>query len=282
MAEVEKVMMQAKDKFYDMFLKEPSKETFCKFINQNFGEQNDIEFKEQWIEEGHLVKTILAMANSRGGIIVFGIKEKKGSGILDAVGLESFVDKAKINDGISKYVSSNLNYEILDFEYNDKGVYPALCNKKFQILFVYDVPSKLPFMSKKAGVDIEKDIIYVRHGTKCEKATVEDIDKIIYARLNSEKKEYLSDMSLEHHLKQLKLLYSEVPEKIDKVVRRTQPTLYDMLVNGFYNCLIPGINYPKYEHIEIDNLYCPKETYEAFIANAIEEKKERIRKVLDI
>ena len=60
---------QIRDKFYDDFLKEPTKDNFRAFLKNNCGELDEVDFKEQWISKGHLAKTILAMANSRGGII---------------------------------------------------------------------------------------------------------------------------------------------------------------------------------------------------------------------
>lgn len=65
-----------KDQFYDRFLQEPTKENFRKFLQENCGEMDEVDYKEQWIEKGHLAKTILAMANSGGGIIVVGIREE--------------------------------------------------------------------------------------------------------------------------------------------------------------------------------------------------------------
>ena len=58
---------QIKDRFYDMFLKDPTKENFRRFIEENPGEMDDIDFKEQWVEKGHLAKTLLAMGNSAAG-----------------------------------------------------------------------------------------------------------------------------------------------------------------------------------------------------------------------
>ena len=69
------MIKQGKDKFYDEVVKEPSKDKFRKFIKENLGELDEVDFKEQWIPKGELSKLLLAMANSRGGVIVVGIKE---------------------------------------------------------------------------------------------------------------------------------------------------------------------------------------------------------------
>ena len=63
------MLRQSKDKFYDDFLKEPTKDNFRHFLKENCGEMDEVDFKESWIEKGHLAKTLLAMANSHGGIV---------------------------------------------------------------------------------------------------------------------------------------------------------------------------------------------------------------------
>ena len=70
-------MIQWKDAFYNEFLKDPSKDTFSRFLKNNVGEMDNIDFKEKWTEKGKLAKTILSIANSRGGIIAIGIKENE-------------------------------------------------------------------------------------------------------------------------------------------------------------------------------------------------------------
>ncbi|HPY85994.1 MAG TPA: ATP-binding protein [Ruminococcus flavefaciens] len=123
---------QIKDKFYDDFLKSPSKDNFRKFLKENCGELNEIDFKLEWIDKGQLSKMILSMANSHGGIIVVGVNENE-DGTLSLEGLAQLKDKADINNEISKYVPPGLDYEVFDFVY-DASEYPAVENKKFQLL----------------------------------------------------------------------------------------------------------------------------------------------------
>ncbi len=271
-------MIQWKEKFYGQFLKNPSKETFNQFLKENYGELNCVDFKSSWIYKGHLAKTILAMANYCGGMIVFGIKEEN-DGTLTPVGLENFEDKADIGNSVSKFISPNLDYEILDFDYSDTSTYPTAENKKFQILIVHDTPERLPFVSLNSSTGIEKDIIYIRRGTKCEKATSEEIEKIISAKIDTIFKE-TTNMNIEQHLAQLKTLYKELPEKISKLVRRGNNSILHslgLLGANFYNTF-----YGNDEYVEINNPNYPEETYEAFIAKMIRLKKLKIEKVLEL
>ena len=46
-------------------------------------------------------------------------------------------------------------------------------------MVIHDTPERLPFVSLGQSEKIEKDVIYVRRGTKSEKATSEEINRII-------------------------------------------------------------------------------------------------------
>ncbi|MDU0074771.1 MULTISPECIES: AlbA family DNA-binding domain-containing protein [Bacillus] len=51
--------------------------SFKEFVNSLYGETNFLDYKEKIIEEFKLAKLLLAMANSGGGMIVFGIEDKE-------------------------------------------------------------------------------------------------------------------------------------------------------------------------------------------------------------
>ena len=53
-------------------LQEPTLDKFREFLRSQTGEHNSIDFKKEWIENAELAKMMLAMANTQGGIIVFG------------------------------------------------------------------------------------------------------------------------------------------------------------------------------------------------------------------
>ena len=77
----------------------PDRVTFREFLKTNTGEYDDIEFKGDYIEEYKLAKHIIAMANSGGGIITFGIEEDKNN-ILTPLGIE-IKDKTEIKEKLS-------------------------------------------------------------------------------------------------------------------------------------------------------------------------------------
>lgn len=274
--------MIIKDKLYDDFLKNPTKDNFRVFLQNAFGEMDEIDYKEKWIEKGHLAKTMLAMANSRGGIIVVGVKEEE-NGSLTAVGLDKFKDKAVINNEIAKYIPPELDYIIYDYDY-ETSEYEAIIGKKFQLLHVHDTPERLPFISMNETTDLKKDTIYIRRGTKCEQASAAEINMLLNAKIENIFKDY-SDLSLNQHLEQLKILYGELPKKISVLVRKgtslsnlTNPLsgLADVIKAYRLNFGIPD------EYEEKDNPDYPDESYEAFINRMIKLKKLKIEKYLDL
>lgn len=273
---------QIKDKFYDDFLKSPSKDNFRKFLKENCGELNEIDFKLEWIDKGQLSKMILSMANSHGGIIVVGVNENE-DGTLSLEGLAQLKDKADINNEISKYVPPGLDYEVFDFVY-DASEYPAVENKKFQLLIIHDTPERLPFISMKETTGLKSDTIYIRRGTKCEIANEHEIEKMLEAKIQTIFKES-SNLSLEEHLNQLKILYSELPQKINVLVRKgklsqSAITMLETLSKSIGNAY--GILGEPDQYEEIDNPNYPEESYEAFIVRMIQLKKLKIEKFLDL
>lgn len=269
---------QIKDHFYDQFLKEPTKDNFRDFMKKSCGELNEMDFKETWIDKGPLAKIMLAMANNGGGIIVFGVKENEDN-TFDILGLDSLKDTADISNSISRLVSSSLDYEVFNFVF-DSDVYGKFENKKFQIMVIHDTPERLPFVSLGQSEKIEKDVIYVRRGTKSEKATSEEINRIIERKIATIYSEN-TDMSLDQHLEQLKKLYSELPQKIRVLVRKGSQPNFAAALKVFGERIGALYGTPD-EYEEKDNPNYPDEGYEAFILRMINAKKLKIEKVLDL
>lgn len=270
---------QIKDNFLDLLIKEPTREHFKSFIKNNVGELNTLDFKESWIFGSHLAKTVLALANTKGGLIAFGINENEDNTI-SVKGLERLEDKGKINDSISKYLPETLDYQIYDISYNENDG-TEFAGKKFQLFIVNYTPSRLPFICRKTGEDrVEAGAVYVRKGTKCEKATAYDIDQMIEQRIASIYKAS-GEMTLEQHLAQLKVLYNEMPKTVKVLVKKGTASTFALTMRSIAD-LFSSTDGMGDVYEERSNPFYPEEDYEQFISRMITKKKVRIENELGV
>ena len=262
---------QLKDIVYNL-LQEPTLDKFRDFLHAQTGEHNSIDFKKQWIENAALTKEILALANSKGGIIVFGVSENEDSSIcID--GLTEIKDKAVISNEIKNFISSNLKYEIYDFSYTTSE-YKALENKKFQMLFVEDVPKYIPFLSKRERGNLKQNMIYIRRGTSCEIANEEELNAILDRRIQYLYPSKGEPLILEEHLKQLKILY--------EMIEKNHVYYKDSPLTKIASAFSSITNLSLGEKVVEPNPLYPDESYEQFISRMLIEKKKKIERVLDL
>ena len=259
---------QIKDIVYQL-LQEPTLDHFREFIRGQTGEHNSIDFKEQWLEKGKLAKIILAIANSGGGIVVFGVHENEDHSFT-CYGLDEFRDKAVISNELKKYISPEIKYEVYDFSYSSSE-YSELEGKRFQILVVDDTPQFIPFVSQKEGEDIKENTIYVRRGTMCEAANGVEIQAIVSRRVNYEFPHNGQPLELGEHLEQLEELYRH----IDEIKREYSFAGLKAFSESLSNSL--GGRFK-----DNPNPFYPEESYDEYVARIIQEKKKKIERILEL
>lgn len=168
------------------FVSEPTREGLQDLIHYFGGEFDQYELKESWPLIPRIAKTVLAIANSGGGVIIFGIRDAT----LDPVGLPEFASKQAVFETFNSYLPSPLMGEItlLDFEYTET-TYQPLEGKKIQVLAIPDLPEAIPFVCEdewhKDDHHIRRGAIYVRSGTNTREATYEQIRALINRRLEA-------------------------------------------------------------------------------------------------
>ena len=274
-----KEQFQIKDKFFDLIVKNPSRDGFKTFLKESCGELDNIDFKEKWITKGKLAKIMLAMANTGGGVIVLGIQENKDDNYL-AVGIDELKDAADVEKEIKKLVPRNLSYSVLDFIYDDE-IYGEYAGKKFQAIIIADAPEQLPFFSIGASDDIEKDCVYVRRGTSSEKASARDFETMIQRKLENVFKES-NDLSLKEHLEQLQFLYDSIPQKKRILVKKGNQFVGAMEGLQALSERMTEIFGEPDQYEEVPNENYPSEDYEQFLVRMIDKKKLKIEKILDL
>ncbi len=237
------------------FFEEPKRETFRDLIRGHYGEMPHLDFKREWPAFPKVARHTLGFCNSGGGVMILGVAEKGGG--LETVGLPAITDKAEVTGGMAKHVPERLAraVEILDFTFTESE-YPALKGKAFQVLLVGDDPTHLPFVCKGDGDGIRKGAVYVRRGTTTEEASDEELQNVLNRRLETGYSTR-SEIDLQTHLEQLRVLYSQIQR-----TRSLYPDLTRMMLSA-------GIGFGENPHY-------PKEDYDAFVGRLIRTKKTRI------
>lgn len=255
-----------KDELYDV-LKEPTRDNFRHLLQNHLGEEDYLDFKKEWPEKEKEAKHILAMANSGGGCIIFGLDQQE-DGTFNIEGVNELKDAADLRNEVKAYLPDSLKYYLKDFVY-DSSEYESVIGKKFQILIVEDLPADLPFVCRKEGTLLKDGDIYIRKGTESERANNYDIDKIIQRKMNVLKAPRKKELSLDDHLEHLKKLYSEL----------TYTTVSGSLAEG----IVKSISTIFGGKTAVHKKECyPKEEYDAFIVRILDKKKKRIEEELDL
>jgi len=127
------------------------------------GENFHTEFKEKFSDYEKIAKEIIAFANSKGGIIIFGVKDNgKICGVLSEKEIEELVKKT-----IEEFITPKILYEIEYFEYEDREIVvlniPESDQKPHRIEDYLD------------SVDLNKSQVYIRVNDKSVPASKEMI-----------------------------------------------------------------------------------------------------------
>jgi predicted HTH transcriptional regulator len=166
------------------FVAEPTRDGLTELIRYLGGEFDQYELKVSWPPLPRMAKTTLAIANSGGGVILFGIRDAT----LEPVGLATLMSKQQVFDTFREYLPVPLLNEIsiLDFDYADAD-YAPLRGKQIQILAIPDLPEAIPFVCEgewhHEDDHVRRGAIYVRSGTNTREANYDQIQRLLTHRL---------------------------------------------------------------------------------------------------
>ena len=244
---------------FTKFFESPSREGLRNLLRDHLGETHAFDFKEIWPSNSKLSRQILGLANYGGGCLIVGVQENDDKSFAP-IGLDGLSDKTEIQKGIEKFVPIQLEYDILDFSYQDSE-YKTIKGRKYQVLIVEDSPKHLPFLAMADGEGIRKNAIYYRHATNTEEINYDELQYLLNRRIETEfstKPEF----DLQKHLDQLKVLYRNISSMIKYY--HYEETEEDIYEQEFRNYSIGGN--PNY----------PRESFEEFVKKLIIEKKKVI------
>jgi len=246
------------------FFENPSRETLRDLLRRNVGELNELDFKLEWPEKSALGRHVLAVANSKGGCIVLGVED----GTMDPKGLVEPKDKAEVFQELKKYIPAPLLEElsVATFPYA-ASEYPKLQGKTFQVLFIPDDVERIPFIAASDGRDIRNTAVYVRRGTESIEADYDDLQRLINRRLETGLSS-TAELDIREHLTQLRILYQQLSPTRD-IESPLMLRLGDMARSALGIGSEPNPHYPA-------------EGLDAFVAKAIELKKQKILETLRV
>lgn len=168
------------------FVAEPTREGLQELIRFFGGEFDQYELKEFWPPLPRMAKTALAIANSGGGVILFGIRDAT----LEPVGLAELAAKQTVFDTFRSYIPPPLMNEItlLDFDYAD-ATYEPLRGRQIQVLAIPDLPEFIPFVCEeewhKDDEHVRRGAIYVRSGTNTREGNYDQVQRLLNRRLET-------------------------------------------------------------------------------------------------
>ena len=150
-------------------------------------ESKYVEFKERfdpssagdWCE---VIKDIAAIANSGGGIIVFGL-DNVGNPTRDSLDALSHLDPADIANKISRYAgSTQVELEVRQLEKSGVALY-AFVIQPVSIPIVFQKPGTYDIGSGRQKTAFSVGTVYFRHGAKSEPGTSDDLRAVVERQL---------------------------------------------------------------------------------------------------
>jgi hypothetical protein len=161
-------------------------------------ESRQIEFKEgfdpnslqDWCET---IKDVVAIANSGGGYILFGVKNDGSPSEWDCSEFLQ-IDPAKVTDKLSAYIDEHFSeFEMQEVE--RAGRRTALMRiQAVHIPLIFASPGTYPIDGGRQKTAFSRGTLYFRHGAKSEPGTSQDIRQSIRREIDSIRKSWLGSI----------------------------------------------------------------------------------------
>lgn len=168
-------------------------------VQESESECADIDFKAafdpssagEWCE---LIKDIVAMANSGGGIIVFGVNDDGTSAKNDLVAILA-VDPAVIVDRLTKYTAQHFANFSLGSCLRTGSPVVVLEVASTSIPIVFSAPGTYAIGNGKQKSAFSQGTVYFRHGAKSEPGTSDDLRAALSRELDRVRSSWLDGIA---------------------------------------------------------------------------------------
>ena len=156
----------------------------------DFKERFDLKSARDWCE---IVKDVIAMANSGGGSLVFGVRDDGTPSSWDPKPILS-LDPARVTDKISKYTTRQFaEFEIVAASRGGEAVAVLLVNE-VRVPIVFSKPGTYSVGGGRQKSAFAQGTVYFRHGAKSEPGTTEDLASVVDRRLSEERDHLLANV----------------------------------------------------------------------------------------
>lgn len=135
--------------------------------------------KSEWCE---ILKDIVAITNTGGGIILFGL-DSRGQPVSADLSSLLALDPAKITDQVHKYTGYHFTEFDLVQAAKAGSALAALVIQGVSIPLVFQRPGTYAVAGGKQQTAFSQGTVYFRHGAKSEPGTTEDIRRSIERQL---------------------------------------------------------------------------------------------------
>lgn len=159
-----------------------------KFVD--FKEKLDTNSQRDWCE---IIKDIVAMANTGGGIILIGVKDNGKKADTDLSPIFN-LDQATLIDKINKYTGVQFaDFEIILIKRKRSQVAAIVIQPVFPPL-IFIKPGTYQIESGKQRTAFAQGTLYFRHGAKSEPAKSSDLLTVIDREIELRKKKWLGNI----------------------------------------------------------------------------------------
>jgi len=159
-------------------------------------ESKYVEFKSEFIPSSpqswcELLKDIVAIANTGGGVIVFGVGNS-GKPTKYEVDQLMKIDNADITNKIAKYVGFQFSGFELQEHIKNRAKIVLMLIQGVEIPLVFRKPGTYDVGGGKQKTAFKEGSVYFRHGAKSEPGDTDDLRRSFQRQLDSVKKSWLS------------------------------------------------------------------------------------------
>jgi len=144
----------------------------------------DTDSSADWLE---VVKDVVALANSGGGVLIFGIADDGNPSAFDCAALDK-LDPAVLTDKIHKYTGQQFHaFTFLPVVKRGKTLF-AIAVEATRVPIVFSKPGTYDVGGGKQKTAFSSGTVYFRHGAKSEPANADDLRVFIEDRIEEMRK----------------------------------------------------------------------------------------------